>query len=331
MQNRLSSLLSKVCLLFVVLPGFAGVVGAEPDTTWPNKPVRIIVTFAVGGPTDVLTRMLAQRMSEKLGQPFIVENRPGAGGNVGSDIVAKAAADGYLLLVSNPSPFSINPYLYKKMRFVPERDLVGIVLIAQVPNVLMVNASLPVKSVSELIAYIKQRPGKISYSSGGNGTTGHLSSELFKSMAGLDIEHVPYGGSAPALLDLVAGRVQMTIDNLTTYIGKIKDGSIRLLAVGSPKRFAGTPDIPTMDEAGVLGFSSTAWYALAAPAKTPPEVLERINIEANKIIRSPDFIARANAIAAEAMGSTVEETNAFFRDEAVKWKKVIEASGVSVD
>lgn len=331
MRNLQSSLWSKVLFLFVALLGFAGVAGAEPDTAWPNKPVRIVVTFAVGGPTNVLTRMLAQRMSENLGQPFIVENRPGAGGNVGSEVVAKAAADGYLLLVSNPSPFSINQFLYKKMRFVPERDLVGIVLIAQVPNVLMVNASVPVKSVSELIEYVKQRPGRISYSSGGNGTTGHLSSELFKTMAGLDIEHVPYGGSAPALLDLVAGRVQMTIDNLTTYWGKIKDGSIRLLAVGSPKRFAGTPDVPTMDEAGVRGFSSTAWYALAAPAKTPPEVLERINLEANKVIRSPDFVARANAIAAEPMGSTVQETNTFFRDEAIKWQKVVKASGASVD
>lgn len=295
--------------------------------SWPQRPVRIIVPFSAGGPTDVLARIVARTMAEDLGQGFVVENRIGAGGNIGTAEVARAEPDGHTLLVSAPGSFSINQFTYDRMPYVPERDLTGVVLLAQVPIVLVVNAALPVNSVAEFIAYAKARPGQLNGASGGVGTSGHLSLELFRSLAGLDIVHVPYGGSTGARTDLLAGRAHLVVDNLPVYLPDIRAGRLRVLATGTPQRTRFLPDLPTLAEAGVPGYASMAWYAMAAPAATPRDLVRAINRSANTALRSPENAARIDALGAEILGGTSEETNAFFAAEAVKWRRVVEVSG----
>lgn len=299
---------------------------------WPQRPVKIIVPYAAGGTTDVVTRLVAQQLTEGLGRNVIVENRPGGGGVIGTTEVARAAPDGYTFLVGAPNSFSINQFMFRRLAYSPERDLVGIALIGQVPNVLMINPSLvPARNVPDLIAYIRDRPGQISGGSGGIATSGHLSLELFKVMTGLDILHVPYNSSGLARADLLAGRCQMAIDNLTSYVTDVERGTILALATGTlqPTRFL--PGIPTLSASGLEGYSSTAWYALAAPQGVAPEIITRLNQEVNRALASPVFVEKLNRLGVEALGGSPTDATNFFASEARKWKVVVEAARTVLD
>jgi tripartite-type tricarboxylate transporter receptor subunit TctC len=300
--------------------------------SWPARPVRIIVPYAAGGTTDLVTRLVTQHLAERTGRTFVVENRPGGGGVIGSTEVARAAPDGTTLLVGAPNSFSINQFMFLRLAYSPERDLTGIALIGQVPNVLMINPSLvPARTVADFIEFARARPGQLSGGSGGIGTSGHLSLELFKAKTGLDILHVPYHSSGQARADLLAGRCQMAIDNLTSYIGDVERGAILALATGTaePTRFL--PGIPTLAASGLDGYSSSAWYALAAPAGVPAEMIATLNAELNAVLRLPAFIERSNRIGVEVLGGTPEQANAFFAAEAAKWKVVVETARAVLD
>ena len=302
-------------------------VAGDASAAWPEKPVKIIVPFSAGGITDILARLFAQKFSEAAGQQFIVENRAGAGGNIGADMAAKAAPDGYTLLLNNPGSFSINQFLYQNLPYSPEKDFAGIMTIAQFPNAVMVTKDLPVRSVRELIDYAKKNPEALSGCSAGIGTSGHLSLELFKSMTDTKITHVTYGGAANARIDLAAGRVQVAIDNVPSYLAEIQSGAVRMLAVGSTKRLESFPDVPTAEEAGLPGYEANVWYAFAVRKGTPREIIDKVNRMANDALKAPDLAKRVKDLHGFPMGGSPEDAEAFFAREAVRWKKVIEVSG----
>jgi tripartite-type tricarboxylate transporter receptor subunit TctC len=300
--------------------------------SWPSRPIRVVVPYAAGGTTDLITRLVTQHLAEHTGRSFVVDNRPGGGGVIGSTEVARAAPDGTTLLLGAPNSFSINQFMFRRLGYSPERDLTGIALIGQVPNVLMINPSLvPARNVADFIAFARARPGQLSGGSGGVGTSGHLSLELFKVKTGLDILHVPYHSSGQARADLLAGRCQMAIDNLTSYIGDVERGSILALATGTaePTRFL--PGVPTLAASGLEGYASSAWYALAAPTGTPAEMIETLGTAVNAILRLPAFIERSTRIGVEVLGGTPAQANAFFAAEAAKWKVVVEAARAVLD
>ena len=315
--------------LGIIAAWFLFVTGHAED--WPTKPVRIIVPFAPGGITDILARFLAKGISEDSGQPVIVENRSGAGGNIGSALVARSSPDGTTLLVAAPGNFAINQHIFKSMPYSPEKDLTGVTLIAQVPIVLLVNAKVPISSVDELIQYAKAHPGELNASSGGNGQSSHLSLELFKAMTGVNIVHVPFNGAAPARQELLSGRVQLTFDALSSYVPDVKQGTLRALATGTPQPTRFLPGVPTIAASGVPGYSSEAWYALAAPAGTPSALVDAINREAVKVLRQPQVVQSIEQQSAEVVASDVSTTNLFFASESAKWKRIVELSGAKVD
>ncbi|MDP3139122.1 MAG: tripartite tricarboxylate transporter substrate binding protein, partial [Burkholderiaceae bacterium] len=321
--GRLVALAMLFCSSVFVVPAQA--------QTWPSKPVRVIVPFAPGGATDIMARAVAQRMSENLGQPFVVENRAGATGNVGSDLVAKSAPDGHMLLVSGAVNFAINQHIFRNMPYSPERDLTGISVLGTYANALIVNKDLPVNNLKELIAYVGERPGKLNYGSGGVGGTGHLSMELFLQMSGLKVAHIAYKGNLPAMTDLLANHIQMTFDALPTYVSNLREGRVRVLGVSTPTRIAAFPDIPTIAEAGVPGFDATAWNAMAVSSRTPPELLRRINAEAVKALRDPAVAKRIADLGFTPVAQSLEETRAYFASESAKWKKVAENGRIVVD
>ena len=298
---------------------------------YPNHPIRLVVPFPAGGTTDILARDAAPKLTEVLGQPVVVDNRPGAGGNIGADLVAKSQPDGYTLLVGTVGTHAINPSLYAKMPYDHVKDFAPVVLVAGVPNVLVVNPSLPVNSVADLIKLAKSKPGSVNFASSGNGTSIHLSGELFKTMAGVDMTHVPYKGSAPALIDLVSGQVQVMFDNLPSSLPQIKAGKLRAIAVTSLKRSPALPDVPTISESGLPGFEASSWFGLLAPAGTPPAVVTRLNAEVNKWLQSPEGREQLLAQGAQAAGGTPEQFVAHIRAETDKWAKVVKASGAKVD
>ena len=314
---------------------FAFVLGILPADalaqSYPSRPVRLVVPFPAGGTTDILARAMAEKLSGALGQQFVVDNRPGAGGNIGSDIVAKSPPDGYTLLMGTVGTHAINPSLYPKMPYDHVKDFVPVVLVAGVPNVLVVNPTVPAKTVAELIALAKEKPGTINFASSGNGTSIHLSGELFKLLAGVQIAHVPYKGSAPALTDLIGGRVQIMFDNLPSALPHIKGGKLRALAVTSSKRAPALPDLPTIAESGVAGFEASSWFGILAPAATPRDIVQRINAEANKALHAPDMREKLLAQGAEAVGNSPEFFADYIRTETVKWAKVVKDSGARVD
>jgi len=307
--------------------------------TYPSKPIRLVVPFPPGGTTDILARDVGQRLTETLGQSVVIDNRPGAAGNVGSDIVAKSAPDGYTLLMCTVSSHAINPGLYSKLPYDHIKDFAPVILVARVPNVLEVNPAVPVNTVSDLIKLAKEKPGQINFASSGSGTSIHLSGELFKTMAGVDMVHVPYKGSAPALVDLVSGQVQVMFDNLPSSLGQINAGKLRAIAVTSAQRSPALPDLPTIAESGLPGFEATSWFGVLAPAGTPPAIVNRLNAEINKWLQSPDGKEKLLAQGAliEPRGESVtaggspEQFAAFIRAETEKWAKVIKASGAKVD
>ncbi|HEY4137833.1 MAG TPA: tripartite tricarboxylate transporter substrate binding protein, partial [Casimicrobiaceae bacterium] len=260
---------------------------ATGQSTYPTKPVRLVVPFPAAGTTDIIARATAQKLSEAWGQQVIVDNRPGAAGNIGSELVAKSAPDGYTLLMGTVGTHAINPSLYAKMPYDHVKDFAPVILVAGVPNVLVVNPELPVKSVPELIAYAKANPGKLNFASSGSGTSIHLSGELFKAMTGVQMTHVPYKGSAPALTDLVGGQVQLMFDNLPSSLAFIKAGKLRAIAVTSKARAAALPDVPTVAES-IPGFEASSWFGILAPAGTPPDIIARINGEVTRWLATPE-------------------------------------------
>ena len=315
-------------LLFAALVAMATCAAAQ---TYPTKPIRLVVPFPPAGTTDILAREVGQRLSEVLGQPVVIDNRPGAAGNIGSDLVAKAAPDGYTLLMCTVSSHAINPGLYSKLPYDHIKDFAPIALVARVPNVLEVTPSLPVKTVADLIKLAKEKPGQINFASSGSGTSIHLSGELFKTMAGVDMVHVPYKGSAPALVDLVGGQVQVMFDNLPSSLQQIKAGKLRAVAVTSAQRAPALPDVPTIAESGLPGFEATSWFGVLAPARTPPEIIKRLNAEIDKWLQSPEAKEKLLAQGALPAGGSPEEFAAYIRAETDKWAKVIKASGAKVD
>ncbi|MET0345632.1 MAG: tripartite tricarboxylate transporter substrate binding protein [Casimicrobiaceae bacterium] len=304
---------------------------ASTQTPYPTKPVRVVVPFPAGGTTDLLARAASQKLSETWGQQALVDNRPGAGGNIGAELVAKAAPDGYTLLMGTVGTHAINASLYPKMPYDHVKDFAPVILVAGVPNVLVVHPSLPVNSVQELIAYAKANPGKLNFASSGSGTSIHLSGELFKVMTGVQMTHIPYKGSAPALTDLVGGQVQLMFDNLPSSLAFIKAGKLRALAVTSAQRSPALPDVPTVAESGVPGFEASSWFGLLAPAGTPRDIVTKINADTQKWLASPDAKDKLAAQGAAAAGGSPEDFAKHIQAETAKWARVVKESGAKVE
>jgi tripartite-type tricarboxylate transporter receptor subunit TctC len=298
---------------------------------YPERVVRIVNPYPPGGSVDVMARILAQKLGDNLGQQFIVENRSGGGGNTGSDFVAKAEPDGYTLLFTAPGPLTVNQTLYSKLSFDPAMDFAPIALFATAPIVLIVNPAVPANDVRELIALAKKEPGKINFASAGNGTTNHLSGELFKSMAQIDIVHVPYRGAGPAMNDLVGGHVQMFFDLMPVVLPQIAGGKVRGLANAGIRRPAALPNVPTVAEQGLAGFDASSWYGLVAPAKTPEPVLAKLRDEVAKALKMPDMVARIHELGSEPGTVSGKDFGAFLAAETRKWADVIRTSGAKAD
>lgn len=319
-----------IVALVAALAIFAGSAhGAE--TGYPNKPIRLVVPFPPGGTTDVIGRLIGQQLSTRLGQQFVIDNRPGAGGSIGTDIVAKAPADGYTLLLGTVATHSINPSLYARLPYDAVKDFAPISLLATLPNVLVVNPSLPVRSVRELVALAKAKPGTLTFASGGNGTTHHLSGELFKRMAGVDMTHVPYKGNAPAIADVLGGQVSMMFDNIGNSLPHIKAGKLRALALTGAVRAPVLPSLPTLTELGFAGFNITSWFGLFAPAGTPQPIVERLNTEVNRALHDNQVRGLLASEGIEAQVDTPEQFRLFLQAEAVRWAKLVKESGAHID
>jgi tripartite-type tricarboxylate transporter receptor subunit TctC len=312
--------------LLVCLP----LVAAAQASDFPTKAIRIVVPFPPGGATDAAARLVAVKMAEHWGQPVLVDNRAGAGGNVGSELVAKSPADGYTLVMGVTGSHAINTSLYSKMPYDPVADFVAISQVAVVPNVLVVHPSVPAKNLAELMALAKKEPGKLNYASLGNGTAAHLGMEMLKSEAGVDITHVPYKGSAPAVSDLLAGQVQMMVDGLPSALPHVKAGKLRAIAITSLHRAPSLPDLPTIAET-YPGFYADAWSGLFAPKGTPQPVVDKLSAEVQRILKLPEVREKLAALGAEPVGSTQAEFAAHVKKEIGKWAKVVKTSGAKVD
>ncbi len=327
--NRRLVLASAVALLVTTTPAMA-------QTGWPSKPVRIVVPFAPGGTTDILARAVAPELSKAFGQQFVVENKAGAGGNLGADAVAKSAADGYTLLMGTVGTHGINRALYPKLPYDPFADFSAITLVAAVPNVMVIPAELArannIHNVQDFIKLAKSRPGKLNMGSSGNGTSIHLAGELFKSQTGLFMTHIPYRGSGPALLDLVGGQVDVMFDNLPSAMQLIKSGKLKALAVTSLTRSAALPDVPTIEEAaGLRGFEATSWFGLLAPAGTPPDIVNRVQQEVARALNTPAIKEKMLSQGAIPSGNTPTQFASLIESEHKKWAQVVKASGARVD
>jgi len=298
---------------------------------WPSKPIHFIVPYPAGGPVDAVARLLGQKVGESLHQPVIVENKPGAGGNIGADFVAKSAGDGYTILMGAVATHAINPTLYPSIPYDAARDFAPITQVAATPNVLVVNPRLPVKSVKELVDYARKNPGKLNFGSGSTGSAGHLAGELMKAMAGIDMTHVPYKGAAPAMQDLVAGRLDLMFDNLASAQGQIRAGTVRALAVTTAKRSPLAPDLPTIGESGLPGFDISTWFGVFAPAKTPAPVVQRLHDTFAAALALPDVRDRMLTLGAEPVSSTPKEFAAYIDAEAKKYARLVKASGAKAD
>ena len=316
----------------------AGASLSQAQSAWPNKQVRIVVPFAPAGTTDILARAIAPELSKAFGQTFFVDNKPGAGGNLGAENVAKSPADGYTLLMGTVGTHGINRALYEKMPYDPIKDFAPITLVAGVPNVMVVNAEKAkernINTVADFIAYAKANPAKLNMASSGNGTSIHLSGELFKSMSGIFMVHFPYKGSSPALLDLVGGATDVMFDNLPSSLQLIKSGKLKALAVTSSQRSGALPDVPTLEQAGgaaLKGFDASSWFGLLAPAGTPPEIVARIQQEVSKALNSPAIKEKLVAQGAIPSGNTPAEFAKFIDAEHKKWALVVKNSGAKVD
>lgn len=298
---------------------------------YPSRPVTLVVAFTPGGPSDVLARIVGKKMEQLLGQPFVIENRPGAGGNVAAEGVAHAAPDGYTLLMGNNSILATNEALYKHLNYNPGKDFIPITLVGTQANILVVNPDVPAHSLKELIALAKAQPGKINFASSGYGAAAHLAGELFKSEAKIDIVHVPYKGAAPALQDVIGGHDQMMFATAASVIGHIHGGRVRALAVTTLKRTQILPDLPTMDEAGLKGFEASTWHGLVAPAGTPPQIIAALHDAAVKSLHDPDVQSSLGKLGVDIVGDTPREFQAYIKDEIPKWTAIVKASGATMD
>jgi len=302
-----------------------------PAQSWPNKPIKYIVNFAPGGTTDILGRMVAAGLQNALGQPVVVENKPGQAGSIGAAECARAAPDGYTVCGGTISSHAINATLYSKLPYDPLKDFAPITLLASLPNMLVVHPSVSAGSVRELVAFLKANPNKLSFGSAGNGTSQHISGELFKIMTGTQMQHIPYKGSGPMIPDLLAGQIQLSFENITTAYPQVKSGKLKALAVTSAKRSFVAPEVPTMAEAGLAGYDISSWQAMYAPAGTPRETVARLHAETAKILRAPDNAKKLQDLGLDAGGITPEELNAFMRAEIPRLGKIVRDSGARID
>ncbi|HEV2007273.1 MAG TPA: tripartite tricarboxylate transporter substrate binding protein [Burkholderiales bacterium] len=314
----------------VILAWLLVAAGAHAQQDYPARPIRIVVPSSPGGGTDILARQIAQKLTERWGQQVIVDNRPGAGQMIGIDLVAKAAPDGYTLVMT-ATPLALNTVLYKKVPYDPVRDFAPISQVAAMPNIIVTHPALPARTVRELIALARSRPGQLVYASSGVGTGPHLSMELFLTMAGVKMGHVPYKGTNPGMIDTMAGQVQVLMSTLLPPLPHIKTGRLRPLGVTSSKRVSSLRDVPTIAEAGVPGYEVVGWYGMAAPANTPREVINKLYSEIANILKSPDTRDKLAADGAEPVGSTPEQFAAFIQSEIDKWSRVVKSSGIKIE
>ncbi|MHA7684716.1 Bug family tripartite tricarboxylate transporter substrate binding protein [Cupriavidus sp. PET2-C1] len=311
---------------------FGGMTSAAyAQGNYPTKPITMIVPFSAGGTTDILARIVGLQLGKALGQPVVIDNRPGAGGNIGASIAAKAPGDGYTLFMGTIGTHAINQSLYSKLPFDPVKDFAPISRVAMVPNIVVVNPKVPVNNIKELIAYVKANPDKLSYGSSGSGSSMHLSGELFNSMTGLHIQHIPYKGSAPAVNDLLGNQIGLMFDNMPSSYPHVKAGKLRAIAVTSAKRSPALPNVPTVAESGVPGYEATSWFALYATGGTPQPIVDRLNTEVAKILAMPEVKKQMADQGAEPHPEKPAELAAFMKTETAKWAKVVKASGATVD
>jgi tripartite-type tricarboxylate transporter receptor subunit TctC len=299
--------------------------------TWPSRSLKIVVPFAPGGSTDIFARMVGERLATALGQPVVIDNRPGAGGNIGAEAVAKAPPDGYTLLMATTGVMAINNAMYKNLGYDAEKDLKPVIYIASITNVLIVPVDSPFKSVADITAAAKAAPGKVSFASSGAGSSTHMSAELFRLMAGTELLHIPYKGSGQAMPDVISGRVSMMFENMPGAVGFIKGGKLRVLAVTGSQRTPALPDVKTLAESGVPGYESLSWSGIAAPAATPPEVIARLNREINTILANPEMRQKLADQGAEAVGGTPEAFAEHIGRERQKWSKVVREAAIVVN
>jgi tripartite-type tricarboxylate transporter receptor subunit TctC len=322
-MKTIIGILAVFATLFAPSPSFA-------QASYPDRPVRMIVAFPPGGPSDIVARLMADKLTEAMGKPYVVENISGASGNIGTERVAKSAPDGYTLLISAPGPLVVNQSLYGKLPYDPIRDLAPISQLCYTPNVLVVNNDVPARTVQELVALARTNPGKLSFASGGAGTSNHLAAELFKVMAGIDLQHVPYRGVSVSVPDILGGRIPVAFLSTPTALPLVRDGKLRGLAVGSKQRWPAAPELPTMDEAGISGFNSIVWHSFLAPAGTPPAIVDRLHRETVRILALPDVRKKFEDQGLEVVGSTPAEFAALIKSEGAQWAQVIKKAGLKL-
>lgn len=330
-HRGIASILAGVLSLLLATTPAAPALADTQDSAYPTKNVKIVVPYPPGGSNDIIARVMADQLSKRTGQNFIVENRAGAGGNVGAEAVARSDPDGYTLLITAPPALTTNLSLYKNMAFDPAKAFAPVSLLATVPIVLVVHPSLGVSNPKELIALAKSKPGKLNFGSSGNGSTNHLAGELFKRRARIDIEHVPYKGAAPALNDLLAGHIPMMFDNIPALLPHVRAGSINAIAVAGTTRAKALPDVPTVAESAIPGFEATAWFGMVAPAKTPAAIVAKLQRELSAILQMPDVAKRLDELGAEPGTLSGEAFGRFLADESTKWAEIIRESGAKVD
>jgi tripartite-type tricarboxylate transporter receptor subunit TctC len=322
--------LSVVCARLMAAAMACAAIGgwAQP---YPAKPIRIIVPFPAGGTADIMARVVGQKMTETWGQQVLIDNRSGAGGNIAADLAAKSAPDGYTLFLCTVGTHAVHQTLYEKLPFDPIKDFSAVAYIAGVPNVVVVHPSIPVKSVKELIGFIKARPGRINFGSSGTGSSVHMSGEMLKVMAGLDMTHIPYKGNPQAVTDLMAGQIELMITNMPSVIPYIQSGRLRALAVTTKARSPALPDLPTMEEAGLPGYESSAWFGLLSPAAVPRDIVSKLNAEVMRIVGLEDVKRNLASQGAYPLAMTPDEFGAFMKAETAKWAKIVKASGARAD
>ncbi|WP_295853415.1 tripartite tricarboxylate transporter substrate binding protein [uncultured Xylophilus sp.] len=318
-------------LLACLAGALAPAAQAQDAAAYPTRAVRIVVPFAAGGSTDVVARILADKLSVEYKQPFVVENRAGAGGNIGAEAVAKAAPDGYTLLMGATGILAVNEQLYKNLSYSPSRDLAPVSYTSLISNILVVAPSLPVRTPAELVAMAKAQPGTLSFASSGAGSSTHLSGEMFKSLAGVDIMHVPYRGSTQALTDVIAGQVTMLFDNAPSSIGFVQSGKLRALAVTGRKRLPNLPDVPTLDEAGITGYESLSWSGIVAPAATPRAVVDKLSASIDRILKTDEVRQKFAALGVEPVGGAPDVFARHIRGESEKWGRLVRTAKISLD
>ena len=298
---------------------------------WPSKAIRVVVPFPPGGGTDIIARETTQKVAAATGWTFVIDNKPGAGGNLGVDAVAKAPADGYTIVLGQTSNIAINPSLYTKLPYDPQKDLAPIVLIANAPLVMVTGTNSPLKTLSDAVNAAKAKPGQVNFASPGNGTVAHLTEELFQKAAGIKTQHVPYKGANQALTDVISGNVELYMSSVPTLLGHIKQGKLRALAVTSAKRVDDLPNVPTINESGYKGFDAGTWFGLLAPAATPKDVIAKLNAEFNKALKLPELSKRLGDEGADTAGGTPEEFASLIRGDIPRWGKIVKESGAKVD